>query len=84
VNPHKVVARKNAFLAFSSARNEDELEDETKSRGLKLQCCPIATFVTKCNHLCNHSMHGNIKTRATNILCLHSSIVCNKNFLKKK
>ncbi len=64
MNPHKVVARKNAFLAFSSARNEDELEDETKSGGLKLQCCSIATFVTKCNQLCNHSMHGNNKNKS--------------------
>jgi hypothetical protein len=26
VNPHKVVARKSAFSAFPSARNEGELE----------------------------------------------------------
>jgi hypothetical protein len=46
VIPHKVVARKNAFSAFPSTRNEGELEDETESGGLKLQCCPIATLVT--------------------------------------
>jgi len=46
VNPHNVVARKNTISTFPSARNRSELEGETESGGLKLQCCPIATLVT--------------------------------------
>jgi hypothetical protein len=40
------------------------------------------SYSLQCNHLFNHSMHGQVKTRATNILCLRSSIVCSKS--KKK
>jgi hypothetical protein len=37
VYPHKVVARRNIFLAFSSAWNGGELEGRAKNGGLKCQ-----------------------------------------------
>jgi hypothetical protein len=37
VNLHKVVAKRNAFSTFPSARNVIELEGGAKSEGLKCQ-----------------------------------------------
>jgi hypothetical protein len=37
VNPHKVVAKRNAFSAFPNAQNGIELEGGAKSEGSKCQ-----------------------------------------------
>ncbi len=38
------------------------------------------SYSLQCNQLCNHPMcMAIVKPKATNILCLCSSIVCNKN-----
>ena len=35
VNPHNVIARRSAFLAFLNAQNEGESKDRKKNEGLK-------------------------------------------------
>jgi hypothetical protein len=40
-DPYKVVARRNAFLAFSSAWDGDETECGAESEGLKFIYCVI-------------------------------------------
>jgi len=53
VNSHKVVvvARKNAFSAFPSAWNEDELEDETKKWRIKIPMLSNSYFRYKMQSL---------------------------------
>jgi hypothetical protein len=48
-----------------------------------LQCWSIATCC-KCNHLCNHSMHGHNKNKNHQYLVLCSFIACSKRKKERK
>ncbi len=72
VNPHKLVAKRNAISTFSSPQNESELETRVENEELKnvVFHCPHHTpklfnnYLLQCNHLCNHLMHGHSKNKS--------------------
>jgi hypothetical protein len=86
VNLHKVIVRRNAFSTFWSGQNEDESKGEQKVKSwnvnfqkvkgdLNLQKMPKLVPILK-KRIKEDDNCG--------ILCLHSSIVCNKNWKNRK
>ncbi len=81
MDPHKVVVRRSAFLAFPNAWNEGELKGGVESEGLECQFSQVeGDFnLQKIPKLVSISKKGTKEKDNCGILCLWSSIVCSKN-----